>query len=569
MSHAYRSKSLFISFGLLLTVGLHSVCSSAQQLEAFETQLDQTIRSACHGNMVEAIPDFMSGVRDWITESSPFCETVRTMPEEDNAYDYLKSQNPELAKPTTDAEIKTLFGYNEDLYRHADCDDWMCNHIRDRVFNDGNPISLSDYKVVEQHCDGDYSCLESWFKQWPRPLPESPSATGLSLDELMGQAKPADVPQTQNQSAQLQAQPAGMSLDQLIGNDVAIAPPPSRGSQANPVSSPSSRTLAASLSLDDVFAAREELELNQLKLTINDKHTHMANSCACSLNKSGCYQLPHESLLAPAGQREQKRFDYCSDWRTTKNTIITTTAAANDTLAALDRIQSNIAKNDADMKSTIARWQEKHQKQIAQQQQASQKRQGFAYLAAMGSIAMQAATAPNGDLSIESAARNALSLHNNLAGDSPATTPSSREVRSSLPKQPSTNPHKPELMAANNPNSSSAAADSKLNTSSANDRYAVCTIRTGLKVIAGCINVSGLDNNTPCTGENGNQICAQDMFELCQKVGKKTGALFDEYSSGMGYNASMKQCIAKCENNYGEANWGQYGRKCLGAVSTR
>ena len=51
-------------------------------LDEFETQLDGVIRSACHGYMVDALPEMLSGARDWLNENSPFCQTVRTLPDD-------------------------------------------------------------------------------------------------------------------------------------------------------------------------------------------------------------------------------------------------------------------------------------------------------------------------------------------------------------------------------------------------------------------------------------------------------------------------------------------------------
>lgn len=118
-------------------------------------------------------------------------------------------------------------------------------------------------------------------------------------------------------------------------------------------------------------------------------------------------------------------------------------------------------------------------------------------------------------------------------------------------------------------------ADDKASATSSPDRrllvekekFAVCkTYNVGTKTTAGCINVRLVSNDEACSGP-GDSSCSDSMQGLCQAVGKQLGIPFDEFSSGLGTFESVDACVAACDKSYGKA-WAQYGRKCLGLVSS-
>lgn len=359
--------------GLLLTLSLGSApCYADQSLETFETQLDKAIRSACHGHMLEALPDILGDIRSWVNENSPFCQTVRTLQEEQSALKLLESRNKDLDVPATHARIKSIFSYNEDLYRHSDCNDWMCEHIRQQAYRQGNPVSLEDYQKVARHCEERYECIEHWFSDWPKPLPSS-KQEGLSLDSLLDTSEPDTRPDTPQPSAQ------------------------------------------ASLSLDSLMATP--------KPSMQKSQTEIAGATT--------QQTPRPT----AGYQSEG----------------VTTAPSQST-----------QNNKAEVPPTAAAPQQSE---------------------------------------------------------------------------------KPDI-------------------------YAICKRTVGMASVAGCINVNLPDDSTACSGPD-NADCANNLALLCQKVAARTATPFDQYASGQGTFATEAQCLMRCEKEYGEANWGRYGSKCLGAVSTR
>lgn len=396
---------------ILLLVSLPSGAETSN--EAFEKQLDFTIRSACHGYMVDALPDFLSGVRSWLNAKSPFCQTVRTLPDDQSAYAELKRENPSIDY-LNDPKYKISVGaYNADRDRFNDCNDWMCEHIRQQVYHEGHPISLADYKKVEQHCKGpgEYSCIEHWFKSWPRPLPTHKSQqadTGMSLDELMGTAS-ASPPPSSGTAQKSSADPGSLSLDSMLADDQPAA-------STMTAASSNAYTNGPDTSLDNIYAAREQLALEDSIKRIRGYNGRMETRCKCSLNNSGCYQLPDESLLDQANKQEQQRYQACMQWQQLRSTEPASGKAADQQLKMLASLEKQINSNDDEVTTAINDWKRQRREQIAQQEQEAQDNSSSAYLAGMASILMQAGSVANGNISVEQASQNAVNIANSVSG---------------------------------------------------------------------------------------------------------------------------------------------------------
>lgn len=401
--------------GAVLALFLATPASAALSDDAFESQLDRVIRSACHGYMVDALPDFLSGMRDWLNENSPFCQTVRTLPPSESAYALLERQKPELDySQDPQYRISALSGHNDALYRNSDCNDWMCSHIRDRLANQGNPISLADYTRVEQHCSGRYECIESWFKTWPRPLPEpaSPAPSGLTLDTLLtpsipGTAPPATAPA---------ANPAtGLTLDAMMGTPGTAQPAAQTLATALPTANTTtSNAKSPDLSLDHVFAGREQLALERATASISRYNARLEDNCECSVANSGCYELPSQSLLERAGAVEQERLAYCRQWQQLQTFTPTSSEQASKTLGFLGKLEQGITALDRQIDELVDDWETEQQRRIAQQQREQREREDSAYLAAMVSIVAQSALT-GGALDPQQGAQNAMNVYNGVA----------------------------------------------------------------------------------------------------------------------------------------------------------
>ncbi|MCB1704166.1 MAG: hypothetical protein KDI17_04840 [Halioglobus sp.] len=424
-----RQAAIVAAISALLCFAPFRIAAQQPSVEAFETQLDFTIRSACHGNMLDAIPDFLSDARDWLNENSPFCQTVRTLARDESAYALLKIQQPS-ADYSRDPQykIKYLAGYNEDLYRHSDCGDWMCEHVRDQAYDKGNPVSLTAYRQVEQYCEGDYGCIESWFQSWPRALPKPKALpktetadTGMSLDSLMDSSPPAT-----HTTGTAEHAPAGLSLDTLLDDsDTATTASADTATAAQPgatalsldtmlATDPHRQPMSADVSLDNVLAGREQLALQKSLDSIRNFNSRLAGDCDCSVQDSGCYQLPDRSLLDTANAIEQERYHACGLWQQVALLTPTTTDGAAQMISQLTDIENTVAALDNEMERTVDAWEEQRRRLVAQQQREARERSESAYLAGMASILVQATAVANGSLSVEQAAQNAVNVSNDV-----------------------------------------------------------------------------------------------------------------------------------------------------------
>lgn len=412
---------------LMLTILLvpTSMLLHAETVDEFETQLDRTIRSACHGFMVDALPDFLSSMRSWVNENTPFCQTVRTLPESESVVPLFEKQRQQQSTISTaefNSDVRRYYGRNDAVY--VECNDWMCQHIRQQLKHDGKPISLADYQQVEAYCEQRYECIESWFQTWPRPLPElsNTSTVTLSLDALLGSSPQQEI-ETSTDT------PSGLTFDDMMGvttpkatpnNDVLVENEPtsvtSLDDKLNTASS------SADTSLDNVFSGREEIALNQAMSHVNQFHQRLQSTCQCSVLSEGCYQLPAESLLNTAHEIEEKRYGYCTNWAGLEGFQPETSEQAETIATHLAKIEKEVKQLDNDMEQAIAGWHRKQERILAQQRQEQEDRENAAYFSGLASVLLQSGAAVNGLITPEQAAQNSVNVYNSISsGDSVAS----------------------------------------------------------------------------------------------------------------------------------------------------
>ncbi len=378
-----------------------------QSIEQFETQLDRAVKSVCHGYVIDSLPEFMSGVQNWLNENTPFCQTVRTLPDDQSAYELLKKEKPEVDyTKDPNYKVKYLFGYNEDLYRNSDCDDWMCEHIRNQVFKQGHPISLIDYKKVEQHCEERYECIESWFKSWPRALPQNnstPSKTVVSLDDLLGNG-PATA--TDGTTIPPSTHQSGLTLDDMLDQS------PSSATSSDSTN----QTISSDITLDNVYSGREKLAMNDALSKVNSYNRGLSSKCNCSLKNSGCYSLPSKALLNSASEIEQQRYGLCAQWQQLTAQQPGNAEQAETLSGQLAKLKDGVSRLDQKMNGMVSNWKKERQRLIAQQKQQQKERNDSGWLAGMAMIALQAGAATNGIISAEQAAQNAVTVAKSVQG---------------------------------------------------------------------------------------------------------------------------------------------------------
>nr|WP_320134759.1 hypothetical protein [uncultured Amphritea sp.] len=541
--------------GCLLLGSLGQQSKADLSLEAFERQLDVTIRSACHGYMVDALPELLSSAKYWLKESSPFCQTILTLPQDQSAYHVLKRQNPDVdIRKDPDYKIKYLTGYNEDLHRHNDCHDWMCEHIRDNAYRAGNPVSLLDYKKVAAFCDEGYGCIENWFKAWPRPLPTSPSS-GRSLDELMASTE-------DTLSTDTWAKPADtdLSLDTMLTSS---ATPDSFNEFDSSVATPS-------VDLSTVMEGREQLKIRQKQADLAAISARIKNICSCQDNRSGCFKLSPRQLNLTQPSTIQKAAEIneartyglessCIVWQKQTRQTPSSLPLLDKQIALITNIESDLLAGIKAAKqkgAQLSREDRAIQTEIAARKESSGFSLGKALALGTGALAGGLAK-----LDTESQAKIITAIVQDSMTDDAnisslqSTTRNIRNdtTRASISAAPTT-PHQPTQAASASPLS---------------ETFAICkTYPKGTSTTAGCINIRQMSEHELCSGPNDINCSSTHTQDLCLKVGQRIGVPFEEFSSGLGTFSNAQACIAKCEQNYGNAWDPKFGRKCLGLVSS-
>ena len=97
--------------------------------------------------------------------------------------------------------------------------------------------------------------------------------------------------------------------------------------------------------------------------------------------------------------------------------------------------------------------------------------------------------------------------------------------------------------------------------------YLICKApSTGMAGKGGCIKAYYPTPKKVCSGKDGKTCSTSSLEDLCIKVGKKAGIPFNSFSSGVGTFKNEKDCLKKCEKEYG-GKFKQFGGECFGMVS--
>lgn len=142
-------------------------------IEGTEKLTDEGITEACHGFVLEMF-----------SEQTEQCKPNKPT-YKDNGY---TPPEPEKRLSTNNIELGEKQEANLDIT--IECkSEYMCMEQRVKLRKAGHPISQTDYNRVAQHCENHYACIEYFFRDWPKPIPQvvkQNSDIGLTFDELAG-----------------------------------------------------------------------------------------------------------------------------------------------------------------------------------------------------------------------------------------------------------------------------------------------------------------------------------------------------------------------------------------------
>lgn len=155
----------------------------AQDIPALESQTDDTIRSACHGYLVDMLP------RDW--QDDAYAATGRCDPGASRESD---ATPPAVAGSAGSAGTSVELGQRRErnLDITIECQsEYMCMEQRVRLREADTPIAQPEYDRVAAYCEQHYACIQSFLRDWPKPLPSpagSQAGQGFTFDSLSAEA---------------------------------------------------------------------------------------------------------------------------------------------------------------------------------------------------------------------------------------------------------------------------------------------------------------------------------------------------------------------------------------------
>ncbi|MEP3246569.1 MAG: hypothetical protein ABJN40_16365 [Sneathiella sp.] len=142
----------------------------AQETAGFEKKLDKTIKAACHGYLVDAIPDALQWLREEIYKKSPFCQRVNKAYDNQDINDAIQAEFTKKSKPGNTLDLSKK--HDRDLAITIECQsEYMCMESRLRFLGTGAPVNQKSYARVADFCGGRYGCIQAFFDKWPTKLP--------------------------------------------------------------------------------------------------------------------------------------------------------------------------------------------------------------------------------------------------------------------------------------------------------------------------------------------------------------------------------------------------------------
>lgn len=366
-----------------------AVFSHADQTEAeFEKDLDAGLAQACdNGALPETLADDWSWLDEHIYQDSMLCSELKS--NEASASDLLvryrqmSSQSSPQGDPYIDIDIECEMEY-------------MCREQRIKARRAGQEVTQETYSEVARVCDERYPCIEAAFQDWPASSPLTPSAKPRSI-QLAGSAKDKTV------ASRSDAAPS-FGFGDLLG--------------AKPVEGDASDGVR--VSLDGVFAQREQHELGNLNEQIDYQNLQLKSLCECSLS-SGCYDNEFGSVQDQIQSLSQTRGQTCAVWRDRLASLDANNKNSGQMLLdQLASLQAQIKQMDTAADQTIGEARKAHNRMVAAQraqQREQEKASGFQW----GKFAALTAGALAGgalDLDSEMQADVLLSIAKDSMGDS-------------------------------------------------------------------------------------------------------------------------------------------------------
>jgi hypothetical protein len=379
----FKATQLSLSF----LIGLSTIAVADQ----FEADIDNAIRTACHGNLVD--PDD-SDFFKFFDFNSPLCKDVRVKGDE---FDFVAARKQYPGK-LTQVDLDRIFDPNY-LQRAApskieqECTynviggpvgvDTNCLTTRQQLADNNITMSLREYLRIEKSCNNHQDCINNWQEKWQkgdRALPPKPKVGSIGFDDLVSapNLKPAAV-----NTATV------MSFDDLMGENQKPTSPASTVSLIGPATTASSAD-SGETGFDNIYTSRDTIRINGIKQNLFDKNEVIASRCQCAFNQTSCftsdqydYSQLNEVMSKTDANYESEMDQVCMTWYSNlKGRTSDDEGLLNRYLANSDIILGNISKLNNNYNKTKSKLDDKDYEITAnierqRQQQEQQNSSGF------------------------------------------------------------------------------------------------------------------------------------------------------------------------------------------------
>ncbi len=257
--------------------------SYAQNTAQFEGKLDETLKSACHSYMIDALPDAFSWLKNQIFENSPFCNRINSAYGKEEINDALQEEfrRTSASEPSLDRSKKQERNLNIIIECQSE---YMCLESRIRFRDTPNAVSQKTYDAVAGYCDRRYGCIQAFFDEWPRDIPKTDPKLAKKLVTFESILKSNLVPKRPN-------------VETLANQQTAHQKKPKKSSATN----------------ENSFVKAETQNPSPQILNLNK---NIESQCECSMRRSSCFDNPYGPIKKRLAQIEDQRSQVCSRWQT-------------------------------------------------------------------------------------------------------------------------------------------------------------------------------------------------------------------------------------------------------------
>jgi hypothetical protein len=370
---------------LCFLIGLSTTAVADQ----FEADVDNAIRTACHGNLVD--PDD-SDFFKFFDFNSPLCKEVRVKGDE---FDFVAARKQYQGK-LTQVDLDRIFDPNY-LQRAApskieqECTynviggpvgvDTNCLTTRQQLADNNITMSLREYQRIEKICNKHQDCINNWQEKWQQgdtALPPKAKVGSIGFDDLISSPSPTPKPTPVNTSPT-------MSFDDLMGGNQTSTSPASTVSLIDTATTANTAD-SGETGFDNIYTSRDTIRINGIKQNLFDKNEVIASRCQCAFNQTSCftsgqydYGQLNEMMTKTDANYESEMDQVCMTWNSNlKGLTSDSEQLLNRYLANSDIILRNINKLDSGYAATKSKLDDKNYEiaaSIAYQQQQQQAQQ--------------------------------------------------------------------------------------------------------------------------------------------------------------------------------------------------